>query len=84
MLFTWQWALLMTFVVLQPAVITLLADEGLPLADAYGTLALLAIGRTALGGLWVAYVWRSVRVRNTFTRGRGKAAEPLVDPETFA
>ncbi len=69
-LFTVQWALLVAFGLIGPALVAQALNA--PLLDLYSGVdfdrSVLAI---LVGLIWVGYVWRSVRVRNTF-RSQGR------------
>ena len=81
-LFTWQWGLSTAFTVLSPAAIWLATGQDGPLLSAYDEQSAAVIAQTVIGSVWVVYVWRSERVRNTFALGRGGAA--TVDPGIFS
>ena len=65
-MFALQWLLLLVFTVMEPAYIA--GMTGLSAANIYDASA-ADIAGVLVQGIWVAYVWRSRRVANTYGRG---------------
>ena len=64
-LFTWQWLVTLTVLTLEPTFVSVVT--GLSLSALYSDLQVArGIAQAIAAGLWVWYVHKSVRVRNTF------------------
>jgi Protein of unknown function (DUF2569) len=79
-LFTWQWLAALVIAFLEPALVA--GATGLPAATLYSDPEVVrTMAQAAAMGVWVWYVRKSVRVRNTF--GGDIAANPVEAARLF-
>ena len=76
-MFTLQWALLLVFAIAEPAYIA--GMTGLSASNIYDASMADIVG-ILVQGVWVAYVWRSRRVANTY----GRVGDAADIPATFS